>query len=215
MDVYFISGLGADRSVFERLVLPAEYIIHHIDWIQFEKNEQLDSYAKRLSKAIDASQPFVLIGLSLGGMLASEMTDFLQPSKAIIISSAPTAKQLPPWFRWMGRTRLNKLVPLLFYKQRHALLHWLFGIHTREEKELFSYIVLNADPLFVHRAINAVLQWKRETRNKNIVHIHGDADNLLPVRFAKPDITIKGGGHLMVFSKAEEVSLVLNEILGR
>jgi surfactin synthase thioesterase subunit len=66
------------------------------------------SYAKKLSHQIDTTQPFILIGVSLGGMLATEMTDFIQPEKTIIISSAKNKYELP------HRYRFQNIVPIYY-----------------------------------------------------------------------------------------------------
>lgn len=73
MNVYFISGLGADKRIFSKLTLSAEFDIIHIDWIVPFSKETLVSYAKRLSKVIDVNNPFALIGVSFGGMIAVEI----------------------------------------------------------------------------------------------------------------------------------------------
>ena len=67
MNVYFISGLGADRRAFEKINLPERFSIHHLDWIQHNQGESLNDYAKRLAATIDTTQPFAIVGLSMGG----------------------------------------------------------------------------------------------------------------------------------------------------
>lgn len=213
MNVYFISGLGADERMFARLKLPSFCNAHHIHWIEFHKNETLDHYAKRLSIAIDTSQPFALVGLSLGGMLASEMKEFLRPVKTIIISSVPDNTQLPPYYKWMGFIGLHQFVPVKLYKFPTPFLYWFFGIKTKEEKELFDSVLRDADPGFIKHAVNAVLHWKKSNSAGDIVHIHGTKDKVLPYRFTHPTIGVKDGEHLMVFSKAEELSKILSELL--
>ncbi|MDB5251081.1 MAG: hypothetical protein JWP27_250 [Flaviaesturariibacter sp.] len=212
MNVYFISGLGADRRVFARLALGA-HAIHHLDWIPFARGESLASYARRLSAGIEQGQPYAIVGLSLGGMLAAEMASLLRPRLTILLSSAPTADRLPPWLRWIGWLRLQRLVPDAVYGWTNPFVHWIFGVRTNEEKALFRSIVRDADPVFVRRAIEATLYWNRKDRPAGIVHLHGDRDRLLPARYARPDRLVRGGGHLMVFSLATVVSGILTNLL--
>lgn len=87
MNTYFISGLGANKRIFSKLKLNENINMIHIDWISPNKNESLASYAERLSKVIDLSQPFALVGVSFGGMIAVEMAKLLNPATTIIISS--------------------------------------------------------------------------------------------------------------------------------
>lgn len=170
------------------------------------------AYARRLSAAIDASAPYAIIGLSLGGMLAAEMTTFLRPVQTILISSVPSARQLPPWFRLSGKLRLHFLVPNAAYRCTDAFSYWLFGLHTAEEKALYKEIISAADPAFVRGAVHAIMTWNKTDIPSNIVHLHGDKDRLLPIRYVRPQIVLKGGGHLAVFSMANEVSAHLGRL---
>jgi len=36
---------------------------------------------------------------------------------------------------------------------------------------------------------------------------------MLPLKYTRPDFVIKGGSHLMIFNKADEVNKILNEVL--
>jgi esterase/lipase len=58
----------------------------------------LPDYAKRFSHAIKEDEEFVLIGLSFGGMLASELAKIVSPKKLIIISSLSSYRELPVVF---------------------------------------------------------------------------------------------------------------------
>jgi surfactin synthase thioesterase subunit len=77
--IYLISGLGADRRVFKKLVFPTDFELIYLDWITPEPAESLEAYAARLALNIDTSAPFYLIGLSFGGMLATEIAKKLNP----------------------------------------------------------------------------------------------------------------------------------------
>lgn len=46
-ELFLISGLGADRRVFEFLDL-REYKLNFIEWIQPLRNESIESYARQL-----------------------------------------------------------------------------------------------------------------------------------------------------------------------
>ena len=55
--------------------------------------------------------------------------------------------------------------------------------------------------------------WERKEKIPNLFHIHGTADRLIPIKLVQPNAIIEGGGHLMVYGQAEEVSKLLNEHL--
>jgi hypothetical protein len=71
----------------------------------------------------------------------------------------------------------------------------------------------DADDETLRWSINAVVTWKRKTTPPRLIHIHGNKDNILPMRYTKPDIVINGGGHLMVYNRPEELSQVLIKII--
>ena len=213
MNVYFISGLGADKRAFERIHLSDKYSIHHLPWITPQKNEPLSSYARRLSAPIDITKPFVLVGLSMGGMMAAAMNDFMQPQKTVLISSAASALELPAYFRWCGRLGLHNLIPTGLMNKPNSIAFWMFGAKSEAEKKLMRLIIKEGDAAFIKWGIGAILTWKGEQKSKNIFHIHGEADKILPVRFTKPDAVIKGGSHFMVWMKAGEVSRLLQKAL--
>ena len=89
----------------------------------------------------------------------------------------------------------------------------MFGANTDLEKKLLSQIIIDSNPHFVKWCLGALLQWHNKERPKNVIHIHGDNDKILPIRFVNPDIVIKGGSHFMVWTKAKEVSDALTAIL--
>ncbi|MEJ0082498.1 MAG: hypothetical protein WDM78_16440 [Puia sp.] len=76
MNLYFISGLGADKRIFQNLVLPEVFKIYYIDWVTVSENESMESYCRRLSSQINTLEPFSLVGLSFGGVIAIEMSKF-------------------------------------------------------------------------------------------------------------------------------------------
>ena len=213
MNVYFISGLGADRRAFEKIKLPAHYAIHYLDWIRNHKGESLNAYAKRMAAAIDPSQPFAIVGLSMGGMIASAMTRFLAPQRTILISSVGSAEEFPPLIKLARFTQIHRLVPAVLFNKPNAVAYFLFGARRKSEKRIMRYIIGNSDPGFVKWAIGAILNWENKERPGDVFHIHGDRDKILPVRYTRPDVVIKGGSHFMVWTRAGEVSRVLEKAL--
>lgn len=213
MHVYFISGLGADRQAFEKIKLPPAYTIHYLDWIKNKKGESLNTYAKRMASLIDTEQPFAVVGLSMGGMIASAMTQFLKPQKTILISSVGCREEFPPLLKLARLTQIHRLIPAFFFKKPNAIAYFLFGAKTRNEKKIMQYIIGNSDPDFVKWSIGAILSWNNKIRPKEIFHIHGDKDKILPIRYTQPDVVIKNGSHFMVWTKAKTVSAALDNAL--
>ncbi|MBC7650419.1 MAG: alpha/beta hydrolase, partial [Deinococcales bacterium] len=82
--VYFISGLGADKRSFSFLDLSfCEPIF--ISWLIPLSKETLVAYALRLRATITEPNP-IIVGLSFGGMLVTEMAKNDATVTPIIIS---------------------------------------------------------------------------------------------------------------------------------
>jgi hypothetical protein len=93
------------------------------------------------------------------------------------------------------------------------MAHLLFGARSRNEKRIMNHIISHSDAHFVKWGVSAILSWKNRKRPKNIYHIHGDRDKILPIRFTRPDAVVKNGSHFMVWTKAGEVSRLLAQAL--
>jgi len=212
--IYFISGLAADRRIFKNLRLPDGFEPVYLDWISPLKDESLHDYSLRLAKEIDTSEKFVLVGLSMGGMVAVEIANQLPARLTIIIASIPVSHQLPYYFRVGARLYLHKMIPIGLVKNA-AIAKRLFTTETKEDKELLKTIIRESDPEFIKWSLTAILQWENKTIPENLIHIHGSRDEILRMRFTKPTHIISKAGHLMVMNRADEINKILNEELVR
>ncbi|MBL0356896.1 MAG: alpha/beta hydrolase [Chitinophagaceae bacterium] len=210
--IYCISGLGADEKAFAKIKLPG-YELGFIQWLTPGKNESIEAYATRMSKSIKEENP-ILMGLSFGGIMCIEIAKLLPVKKLILISSVPAYKQIPLWMRTAGKLRLNKVLPI---RSASTLLepvqNYHIGAATAEEKEIVRQYRKMVSPVYLHWAINAILNWKNEWHPASLYHIHGDADRIFPIKNVKPDHIIKGGTHFMIFTKAREISEKLALVL--
>ena len=214
MNTYFISGLGADKRIFSKLKLDEKINIIHIDWIDPVKNESLAAYAERLSKVIDKSQPFALVGVSFGGMIAVEIAKLLKPATTVIISSTMLSMHLPAPYRFAGKLGLLKLIPARLLKSSNKLTqNYYFGTQSSSEKTLLSKIIKDTDPYFLKWAIGSILSWENKIKPASIFHIHGTNDKILYSRKATPDFVINGGTHFMVYQNAKEISGIIDQIV--
>ncbi|WP_315821749.1 hypothetical protein [Paraflavitalea speifideaquila] len=125
LKAYFISGMAADERVFKYVTLPQGYEIVHLTWIAPQKDESLASYAIRMAERIHTNEPFVLVGLSFGGMLVTEIAKRYPPVKTILIASIPLSTQLPGYFRVAGALRLHKIVPIGLVKTSARLKRFI------------------------------------------------------------------------------------------
>lgn len=209
-NIYLLSGLGADKSAFNFIDLSG-FNANHIEWINPVENEQIENYAKRLSKQIQTDNPIV-IGVSFGGIMAVEIAKQIKTEKIILISSVKTKHEIPLYFRFVGYLKIHRIIPIKFFKQVNRLTYWFFGAKTKNEKELLMTIIKRTDTNFLRWAIDKIVNWKNTTRFANLVHIHGTDDKILPLRAA--NYKVYNGGHLMVVNKGAELTALIRKILG-
>lgn len=209
-ELYLISGLGADKRVFDYLDL-SEYNVTHIEWVDPLDGETIEHYAERLLSQIHSPRP-VLIGVSFGGMMAVEIAKLIEIEKVILVSSATTGLDIPFYFRMVGLSRINKLIPTRLLKSVNFLTFWFFGAETKEEKQLLKIIIEETNSRFLHWAVDKIVNWKSRTRFTNLIHIHGTNDRILPIK--NPDVIVKGGGHLMILNRRHNLSELIKRAIG-
>ena len=209
MKAYCISGIGANEKVFHQLTLNFDYI--PIKWVPTDNSETLQDYAKKLCGQVDTSEEFVLIGVSYGGMLATEMNNFIHPVKTILISSTATRQELPAILRFLGRIKIINIVPSFFFTAPPFLIFWIFGINTEEGKRLITEIIEGTDKSFTKRSVKKILEWTNKEIAPNTIRIHGTKDLLLPAPKSALFIEVKNAGHFMIGIRKGEISKILNK----
>lgn len=208
-ELFLLSGLGADRRVFDFMDL-SPYHITHVEWIPAQADETLSQYASRLLNQINHPKP-ILLGVSFGGIMAIEIGKLIDTEKIILLSSAKTQQDIPWQFRWIGKLKFHHLVPDNLLNAPNTVLHSLFGVTEPWEKELLDQIIRDTDPEFLRWALDRIISWENQTPLSNIISIHGTADKMFP--HAKADYSIHKGGHFMVVNRAKEISTILHQIL--
>jgi len=210
-EIYIFSGLGVDKRVFDNIDF-GSLNPKFIDWIPPLKNESLSSYSKRISKKIDSENP-ILIGLSFGGIVATEISKNINTKKLILIATAKTKYELPLLYRIAGKLYLNKLIPNRILKKQNLLTNWFFGVKTIQDKKLLKQILKETDLNFLKWAINEIVNWKNIEKIKNYIHIHGNKDKIIPIRNVEADFIINNGGHFMTVTKSAEIEKIIKIVI--
>lgn len=199
--VYFMPGLAASSSIFERIKFDSTlFEIHLLDWQIPNKNDTLEEYAKRMSLFIKQENA-VLIGVSFGGVLVQEMAKFLKLKKLIIISSVKTNQEVPLRMKIAKSTKVYKLLPTTLLQNIEVLNKFSFGSMIKERLKLYEKYLSMRDKVYLEWAIEQMVLWNRTEVDKNVIHIHGDADDVFPIQNIQNCIIVKGGTHIMIISK--------------
>ena len=211
--IYLIPGQGADARQFQKLDLDRKFEIRNIEYFTPEKRWKMKDFAQALSQQIDTSSRYIIIGVSLGGMLATEMGDFLDPEKIILISSAKCRDELPGRYAFQKIIPINQLVPKGMIKWGAKLLQPIVEPDSKNDRQVFLDMLNDKDPLFLKRTVAMIIQWERDEYRNDIVHIHGDKDHTLPSRNVEYNYLVKNGSHMMVYTRADEISALVNKAL--
>ncbi|OUD36629.1 alpha/beta hydrolase [Flavobacterium sp. FPG59] len=199
--VYFMPGLAASTTIFERIKLPeTDFEMHYLEWeIPFD-NETLVAYAKRIADKIVHRNP-VLIGVSFGGILVQEMAKHIVVSKVIIISSVKSNAEFPLRLKVAKSTKAYKLIPMNLILNIETLAKFSFGEKVNQRLKLYEKFLSVRDIRYLTWAVEQVVLWDRVTIDESVVHIHGDQDDVFPIKNIKKCIVVKGGTHIMILNK--------------
>ena len=211
--VYLMPGLAASAAIFERIALPeAAFEIVLLEWEIPLDNESLPDYAKRMTEKIKHPNP-VLIGVSFGGILVQEMAAFVQARKVIIISSVKSNLEFPRRMKIAKTTKAYKLIPMSLILNIENLAKFSFGAKVNQRLKLYEKFLSVRDIRYLDWAIEKVILWDRIVADKNVIHIHGDADDVFPIKYISDCIVVKGGTHIMILNKYKWLNANLPEII--
>lgn len=213
MDIYLIPGLGADHRLFGKLDLSG-HTVHYLDWPVMPAGSTVKDYATVLAPKVDTTRPHVLIGVSMGGMVAQELAALTGPQRVVIISSWKGPHEMPAPIKVLRGTHPEKLLSRAFIQRTKPFLRWQKGATDADAIALLDAL-LDVHPVAqLQVQVDAVLRWNGPARPvPGLVHIHGDNDHLMPLGPIRGAVVVKGGGHLMVYTQAPTVSALVQRAL--
>ncbi len=211
--VYLFPGQGSDERLFKHLELPPGYDTVHISYPVPDKHETMAMFASRFIEEINPSSPYILMGVSLGGMICTELTDTLAPLLTILISSAKTTHELPGRYTFQQRFRVNRIIPKRMIKGGAMVLQGIVEPDRKHDKETFKDMLKAKDPLYLKRTVDMIINWQRTAYSDKIVHIHGDNDHTIPIKNVEYDYRIEEGSHMMMITRAGEINQIIAHIL--
>ena len=195
-------GLAASSTIFENIQLPEDqFEMFFLEWFLPTEKEEIEQYALRMTQKIKHENP-VLIGVSFGGVLVQEMAKIIQTNKVIIISSVKSNKEFPSRFKIARNTKAYKLIPTQLLADIEKLVKYAFGDNIVAKRlKLYEKYLSVRDKHYLDWAIETILCWNQKEINEAVIHIHGDEDEVFPIKHIKDCIIVKGGTHIMILNK--------------
>jgi pimeloyl-ACP methyl ester carboxylesterase len=212
--IFLIPGLGADKRIYKNIKLgtDADELIY-IDWLEPDHKDTLTTYAQKLIDEYDITPGSIVIGNSLGGMLAVEIANKLKLEKVILVSSIKTINEAPFYFKLFKYFPIHSIIPGSLFSKMGALIAPLFGKMYSVDAYLFNSMLQNTSSRFIKWAMGATLHWQNKTVPPNLYHITGDNDLIFNHKKMKNPIIVKGGTHIMIFDRSREINQLLKDIL--
>ncbi|MCZ8228649.1 alpha/beta hydrolase [Flavobacterium sp.] len=211
--VYFMPGLAASSAIFERIDLPKEqFEVILLEWEIPLVNETLSDYARRMSTKVIHTNP-VLIGVSFGGILVQEMAAFLNPFRLIIISSVKSNLEFPRRMKVAKTTKAYKLIPTSLILNVENLAKFSFGEKIKSRLKLYEKFLSVRDINYLDWAIEQVILWERTVIDSSVIHIHGNQDDVFPIKYITNCIIVPGGNHAMILFRFRWLNEHLPEII--
>lgn len=212
-DVYFISGMCYNCSVFDAIQLPKGYKKHYIEWKIPLTDESLEEYALRMSECINPKRRNILVGYSFGGVLIQEIAKQINTEKIILISSMKSEEEIPSIFHIALRVKFFENLPARIYNSSDFMINlfnrYIYEIPTTALEEYMTMV----DPEYLRWSLFQITHWIPDKTFDNLYHIHGTKDQVFPYEQILNPITIKGGDHLMIIKRSKKINAILNQIL--
>lgn len=211
--VYFMPGLAASTTIFERIALPEDvFEIHLLEWEIPLDGESLPDYAKRITQSIKHQNP-VLIGVSFGGILVQEMAKHIVARRVIIISSVKSNVEFPRRMKIAKTTKAYKLIPMRLILNVESLAKFSFGEKINKRLKLYEKFLSVRDIRYLDWAVEQVILWDRTKIDESVIHIHGDQDEVFPIKYITNCKVVKGGTHIMILNKYKWLNENLPKII--
>lgn len=215
-----LPGLGVDRRVFypQAAAFPDVLIP---EWLTPEPRESLAHYAERLAALVRTTErgPAVVGGLSIGGMLALEMSRHLDARAVVLIASCRSPRAVCSPLRLVER--IGRWVPDAIVRAGLPMAKLLVGRGgvggglSRDDRRLLGELIMHVPVPFLRWGGRAIMEWPgAEEVAAPVHHIHGDHDWVIPLRCVKPTVVVPGGSHVLNLSHPGEVNRLLREVVG-
>lgn len=214
LNLYLIPGMSAGEKSFEALSVPENCSATFVPWLIPHKDETIVGYSKRMMDQVKLEEPYVLVGVSFGGIIAQEAMRFLKPQGVILISTVKSSLEKPPWMRWANRARINHLLPYdLAEKMTQKPFELLPARWKRKWNQYNDYLPMR-DPKYLEWGVNQVLRWEPSDAGFKcpVYHLHGQNDELFPVKYIAGHELIPDAPHIMILTHGKAVSKLLARI---
>jgi hypothetical protein len=187
--IHALPGMGADhRSFPPPWTELSEFVAH--DWIQYSGEITIRDVATTLCERYAIQDGDSLVGASLGGIVACEITNIREIPALYLVGSAIRKQEISSLLRALSP--LAKIAPI-------ELIQISAGKLPYELTQMFAGV----DAAFIRAMCAAILEWEGiSATSTEVFRIHGRNDLVIPLP-AQVDLSLDGG-HLISMTHAAE-----------
>ncbi len=209
--IYAIPGMSTDSRIFDRLNMEN---IHAIQWLEPHSTEHLDVYVKRMLDQIPTHID-TLLAVSFGGIIAQEMCRYRSFRKLILVSTITSPYELPFYLSIMRKIPLYKLSKGTWRIKLLPIWGKWVGITDTQEILLLQDMFSKFSDHYRFWSIRQIVNWEGNEKIPlpDLIRFHGTKDPLFPIDNVSGHQVIQGGDHFMVYRKADEIRLLIQEWL--
>jgi pimeloyl-ACP methyl ester carboxylesterase len=172
MTVHLLPGIGGTEDLFRDYHFP--FPVRRLGFITPDSlDTSFESYAQTFAHHHQIAPGDALIGMSLGGMIAAEISKHLPVRKVILISSGTQSHHIHPLLRTLSPTA--RYLPFR-HLQRLARPTSLFGPIRAHMLQMFR----DSDPHFITWACLQARTWTGLNHHPDLFQIHGTWDPVFP-----------------------------------
>ena len=207
LPMILLPGLNGDPRVFapQAAAFPD---VRPVRWTLPPRGDRLAVYAARLAGSLGRVGPCVVVGVSFGGIVATELARHVDATACVVIASARDPAGLPAAVRALRRAAT--VVPSAAVEL--AVRAGVTTAAPQDDRRRQD----TTDRAFRSWAVNAMVTWRPAGPPPcPLVQIHGDRDRQFPGGTAVADHVIAGGGHLLTITHAEQVNAILADVVRR
>ncbi len=187
--IHALPGMGADHRIFPDpwSTLP-DFVSH--DWGPHSGEQTLSDVARSMCEHCQIKEGDDLVGVSLGGMVACEITKIRKISRLYLVGSA------------IKKEEISKLLAAMHPLAKVAPFDWI-RLSANSIPTDLAQMLAGADSSFIRTMCAAIFQWEGLGQPKTqVFRIHGRHDLIIPP--PKAVDLLLDGGHLISLTHAAE-----------
>lgn len=187
--IHALPGMGADHRMYQHEWLALPNFIAH-DWPEYRGEKTLTDVARSVCDEWNIRDSDVLVGSSLGGMVACEIAKSRKISHLFLIGSA------------VDRSEVNRLFAATYWLINVMPITLMKRVASRFDNDVMQMFAAS-NTAFIRQMCSAIFNWEGLGATSTIVHrIHGKHDWVIPP--PRHVGLMLDGGHLVAITQARE-----------